>query len=144
QPCMPGWPGLSGAKPRTSGSTGTSKTQPRPPDRTGRPPCCCRAEAGPAAIIVLMSFATRRTVLLVQLPIPPLGPAPIRGNVPLAPAYLRLFAERKGLADFYDIEVFAARQANALGDQALVAALAARDPWLVGFTCYLWTVARTL
>ena len=38
----------------------------------------------------------RRTVLLVQLPIPPLGPAPIRGNVPLAAAYLKLFAEQQG------------------------------------------------
>src|SRR5436190_724635 len=88
--------------------------------------------------------AMRRTVLLVQLPIPPLGPAPIRGNVPLAPAYLELFARRKGLADFYGFEVFPARQANALGDRALVAALAERDPWLVGFTCYLWNVKRTL
>jgi radical SAM superfamily enzyme YgiQ (UPF0313 family) len=86
----------------------------------------------------------RRTVVLVQLPIPPLGPAPIRGNVPLAPAYLELFARRKGLANFYDFEVFPARQANALGDHALVAALAERDPWLVGFTCYLWNVERTL
>ena len=40
-----------------------------------------------------MTFSIRRTVAqLVQLPIPPLGPAPIRGNVPLAAAYLKLFA----------------------------------------------------
>jgi radical SAM superfamily enzyme YgiQ (UPF0313 family) len=91
-----------------------------------------------------MSRATRRTALLVQLPIPPLGPAPIRGNVPLAAAYLKLFAERSGLGHAYAIEVFPARQANTLGDHALVEALAARDPWLVGFTCYLWNIERTL
>jgi radical SAM superfamily enzyme YgiQ (UPF0313 family) len=91
-----------------------------------------------------MSLTTRRTVLLVQLPIPPLGPAPVRGNIPLAAAYLKLFAERKGLGSFYHIDLFPPEQANALGDQALVEALAGRDPWLVGFTSYLWNIERTL
>src|SRR5262249_47149381 len=35
-------------------------------------------------------------------------------------------------------------EANTLGDQALAAALAERDPWLVGFTCYVWNIERTL
>src|SRR5205085_6851140 len=91
-----------------------------------------------------MSLTPRRTVLLVQLPIPPLGPSPIRGNVPLAAAYLKLFAERKGLGNFYDIELFPTRAANLLGDRALVAAIAEREPWLVGFTCYLWNIERVL
>jgi radical SAM superfamily enzyme YgiQ (UPF0313 family) len=91
-----------------------------------------------------MDRTTRCTILLVQLPIPPLGPTPIRGNVPLAAAYLKVFAERKGLGHFYDIEVFAARLANALGDHAIVEAVARREPWLVGFTCYLWNIERTL
>jgi radical SAM superfamily enzyme YgiQ (UPF0313 family) len=69
---------------------------------------------------------------------------PIRGNVPLAAAYLQLFAERRGLSPSYAIEVFPGREANRLGDQALVAAIAARDPWLVGFTCYLWNIERSL
>ena len=86
----------------------------------------------------------RRTVVLVQLPIPPLGPSPIRGNVPLAGAYLKLWAEKQGLGVDYDIQVLPARDANTLGDRALVAALAARDPWLVGFTCYVWNIERTL
>jgi radical SAM superfamily enzyme YgiQ (UPF0313 family) len=91
-----------------------------------------------------MSRNHLRTVLLVQLPIPPLGPAPIRGNVPFAAAYLKLFAQKKGLGRDYVIDVFPAAQANTLGDRALVAALAGRDPWLVGFTCYLWNIERTL
>ncbi len=32
-----------------------------------------------------------RQILLVRLPVSPLGPAPIRGNVPLAAAYLKLY-----------------------------------------------------
>jgi radical SAM superfamily enzyme YgiQ (UPF0313 family) len=85
-----------------------------------------------------------RNVLLVQLSIPPLGPGPIRGNVPLAAAYLKLFADQKGLNRFYNIEVFPARDANRLGDHGLVEAIAERRPWLVGFTCYLWNIERTL
>jgi hypothetical protein len=86
----------------------------------------------------------RRRVLLVQLPIPPLGPEPIRGNVPLAAAYLKLFAENRGLDHDYQIEVLPAPLANTLGDRALAAELARREPWLVGFTCYLWNIERTL
>jgi radical SAM superfamily enzyme YgiQ (UPF0313 family) len=86
----------------------------------------------------------RRTVVLVQLPIPPLGPEPIRGNVPLAAAYLKLFAEQRGLASYYAIDILPAVLANTLGDHAIVEALAQREPWLVGFTCYLWNIERTL
>src|SRR5262245_14473070 len=103
--------------------------------RRSRPPPCT---------IAVMNATTRRTALLVQLPIPPLGPAPVRGNVPSAAAYLKLWAGRKGLDQFYDIQVFPATLANSLGDQQLAEALAARDPWLVCFTCYLWNIERTL
>jgi radical SAM superfamily enzyme YgiQ (UPF0313 family) len=91
-----------------------------------------------------MHCPTRRNVWLVQLPIPPLGPTPIRGNVPLAAAYLKLYAEHNGLGTFYDINLLPAAQANTLGDRALVRTLAERTPWLVGFTCYLWNIERTL
>src|ERR1043165_9623411 len=90
------------------------------------------------------AHSTRRSVWLVQLPIPPLGLEPIRGNVPLAAAYLKLWAERRGLQAYYDIQLFPPVEANVLGDRELVAALADRDPWLVGFTCYLWNIERTL
>ncbi|MBV9125277.1 MAG: B12-binding domain-containing radical SAM protein [Planctomycetes bacterium] len=91
-----------------------------------------------------MTHSPRRRVLLVQLPIPPLGPAPVRGNVPLAAAYLKLFAERQGLGRYYDIDILPARLANSLGDRALVEAIVQREPWLIGFTCYLWNIERTL
>jgi hypothetical protein len=86
----------------------------------------------------------KRAVLLVQLPIPPLGPQPIRGNVPLAAAYLKLFARQRGLEAFYDIDLLPTWEANTLGDQALVESILTRRPWLVGFTCYLWNIDRTL
>jgi radical SAM superfamily enzyme YgiQ (UPF0313 family) len=91
-----------------------------------------------------MNSNRRRTILLVQLPIPPLGPGTIRGNVPLAAAYLKLWAEGRGLGADYDIQILPTALANTLGDQALAAALAERRPWLVGFTCYLWNIERTL
>lgn len=85
-----------------------------------------------------------RRVLLVQLPIPPLGPGRIRGNVPLAGAYLKQFAQQRGLESFYDIAVVPGQRASTLGDRALVRHLAEQRPWLVGFTCYLWNIERTL
>ncbi len=87
---------------------------------------------------------TRRRVLLVQLPIPPVGPGPIRGNVPLAAGYLKMYAERRGLGADYEIEILPTTLANMLGDRGLVAAILAAGPWMVGFTSYLWNVERTL
>ncbi len=91
-----------------------------------------------------MAAPPGRNVLLVQLPIPPLGPDPIRGNIPLAAAYLKLWAQRRGLGDIYSIDILPAPLASALGDRALAGEIARREPWLVGFTCYLWNVERTL
>src|ERR1700757_4488574 len=59
-------------------------------------------------------------VVLVQLPIPPVGPEPIRGNVPLAAGYLKLFARQRGMEKYFDIEILPADDANRMGDQALV------------------------
>ncbi len=83
-------------------------------------------------------------VLLVQLPIPPAGPEPIRGNVPLAAAYLHLVARRRGLEAHFDFEILPADEANRLGDAALVEAVCAREPAILGLTCYLWNVDRSL
>jgi hypothetical protein len=83
-------------------------------------------------------------VLLVQLPIPPAGPEAVRGNVPLAAGYLLLHAARTGRARDVDIDILSPGLANVLGDRALVDAIVARAPDLIGFTCYLWNVDRTL
>jgi radical SAM superfamily enzyme YgiQ (UPF0313 family) len=87
---------------------------------------------------------TKPLVLLIQLPIPPPGVGPVEGNVPLAAAYLKLFARRQGLDELCDIELFPPALADRLGDQALIEAILARQPWLVGFACYLWNVERSL
>jgi radical SAM superfamily enzyme YgiQ (UPF0313 family) len=86
----------------------------------------------------------RHKVLLVQLPIPPLGPGTLRGNVPLAAAYLKMYAELQGLASRFSIDILPTVQSNYLGDVALVEAILHAQPWLIGFTCYLWNIERTL
>ena len=88
--------------------------------------------------------ATRPLVLLLQLPIPPPGFVPVRGNVPLAAGYLKLFARRRGLEDRCRVELLRATLANTLGDQGLVQAILVREPWLVGLTCYVWNIERSL
>ena len=86
----------------------------------------------------------RRRVLLIQLPIPQPGLEPAKANVPLAAAYLKLHARNCGLEEQYEIDILPTPLANTLGDLALVAEILDRDPWLVGFTCYLWNIDRTL
>src|SRR5262249_23551582 len=51
---------------------------------------------------------------------------------------------QKGLESFYDIQIFPPALANTLGDQALARAIAESSPWMVGFTCYVWNIERTL
>lgn len=87
---------------------------------------------------------SHQKVLLVQLPIPLPGMQPVCGNVPLAAGYLKLFALRQGLGDRYAIEVFPPPLADRLGDRGLVEEVLARDPRIVGFTCYVWNIERTL
>jgi len=53
-------------------------------------------------------------------------------------------AQDRGLDRHYSIEILPADDANRLGDQALVEEIVAREPWLLGFTCYLWNIDRTL
>ena len=81
---------------------------------------------------------------MLQLPVPPPGPEPIEGNVPLAGAYLKLHARRQGLEQAFPVELLPPVLANTLGDQALVEEVLARKPWMVGCTCYVWNIERTL
>lgn len=83
-------------------------------------------------------------ILLLQLPVPPPGPEPIEGNVPLAGAYLKLHARRRGLETEFPIDLLPPAQSNTLGDQGLIEEILARKPWMVGFTCYVWNIERTL
>ncbi len=87
---------------------------------------------------------SRRTIVLVQLPIPQPGMSPARGNVPLAAGYLKMHAQNAGLSDAYQIDILPTPLANTLSDVGLVDAICCHDPWMVGFTCYLWNIDRTL
>ena len=87
---------------------------------------------------------SRRRILLIQLPIPQPGMAPAEGNIPLAAGYLKLFARLRGLEEHYEIDILPARLANTLSDQGLAAEIVDRKPWLVGWTCYLWNIERSL
>lgn len=89
-------------------------------------------------------MSLKRRVVLVQLPIPQPGMEPARGNVPLAAGYLKLYARNQGLEAHYDIEIFPPTMANSLGDQGLVEEILSLDPWMVGFTSYLWNINRNL
>lgn len=87
---------------------------------------------------------SHQKVLLLQLPIPLPGMEAVQGNVPLAAGYLKLFAIRQGLGDRYTIDILPPRLADRLGDRGLVEEVLARDPRIVGFTCYVWNIERTL
>lgn len=87
---------------------------------------------------------SRRRILLAQLPIPPAGPEPIVGNVPLAAGYLILHARLKGLEDHFEFEILPTKVANYYADLGIVSDILNREPWMVGFSCYLWNINRTL
>ncbi len=89
-------------------------------------------------------MSPRRSIQLLQLPIPQPGLEPAKGNVPLAAGYLKMYARRRGLEEFYDIELFPPELSNTLSDCGLVEEILARDPWMIGCTCYLWNIDRTL
>ena len=88
--------------------------------------------------------SSTRKVLFVQLPIPPAGPAPIHGNVPLAAGYLILHARSRGLDRHFEFEILPPKICNYHSDIGLVEEILARDPDMVGFSCYLWNIDRTL
>ena len=83
-------------------------------------------------------------MLFVQLPIPPAGPTPIVGNVPLAAGYLILHARQRGLEDHFRFEILPTEICNYSSDAGIVASILKRDPGIVGFSCYLWNIDRTL
>jgi radical SAM superfamily enzyme YgiQ (UPF0313 family) len=82
-----------------------------------------------------------RKVLLAQLPIPQLSYPKRTGNIPLAAACLKQAAET---ASRSAVEILPERAAAYLGDAALVDAVIAREPDVVGFTVFSWNVMRSL
>lgn len=94
--------------------------------------------------MITRARSSTRSVLFVQLPIPPAGPSPIVGNVPLAAGYLILHARARGLDQHFHFEILPPKICNYHSDLGIVNAIIARDPGIVGFSCYLWNIDRTL
>ncbi len=72
-------------------------------------------------------------MLFVQLPIPPAGPSPIVGNVPLAAGYLILYACLKGLDRHYQFEILSPLICNYYSDAGIVQSIVAHEPRIVVF-----------
>ncbi len=88
-------------------------------------------------------MALRSDILLIQLPMPPLGAEAVSENVPLAAGCLTaaIPRQRDGRAE---IAILPGAEANDFGDAALLRAIVNREPAAIGFTCYLWNIERTL
>ena len=79
-------------------------------------------------------------VLLMQLPVPN-NPAL---NTPLALGYLKAYAAAQGLLEIAEIDVLPRVLADHGGDAALVEAIVARQPDLLGISLYTWNSERSL
>jgi radical SAM superfamily enzyme YgiQ (UPF0313 family) len=79
-------------------------------------------------------------VLLMQLPVPN-NPAL---NTPLALGYLRAYAAAQGLLDLAEIAILPRAIADYAGDAALVEAIVAQQPELLGISLYTWNSERSL
>lgn len=80
------------------------------------------------------------SALLVQLPVP--GSPAL--NTPLAAGYLKAYAEARGLGAQVAIAILPRDLADHAGDAALVEAIVARRPDLLGLSLYTWNSERTL
>lgn len=81
------------------------------------------------------------SILLTQLPVPQLNFGRRTGNIPLAAACLQQsWAPRHPGG----VEILDQTSATYLGDGALLEAICARQPAMVGFSTYAWNVDRTL
>ena len=77
---------------------------------------------------------------MLQLPVPS-SPAL---NTPLAAGYLAAYAEAQGLGELAHITILPRAIADHAGDAALVDAIVARAPNLLGLSLYTWNSERSL
>jgi len=81
-------------------------------------------------------------VLLIQLPVQSHDYVYSNENIPLAAGYLKAYA-LQFLKDV-DIEICPYEVASLAGDAAFVNWIEQRRPDLIGFSCYLWNIERSL
>ncbi len=85
-------------------------------------------------------MSERLRVLLAQLPVPN-NPGL---NTPLAAGYLVAYATAQGLAARVDLAILPRALADHAGDAALVAAIVAHAPDVLGLSLYTWNSERSL
>jgi hypothetical protein len=86
----------------------------------------------------------QQPVLLIQLPVPQIVCQEITGNLPLAAAALRLHAAHVGVPHENLPAIMPAAFVGRAGDRALIDAILAKSPAVVGFTVTVWNVERSL
>lgn len=86
----------------------------------------------------------RKTLKLVQLPVPSPAAFAATGNVPLAAGCLGVAANVHGFSSHVAVEVVAPALTDSLGDTELADRIAADEPDVLGLSLYLWNVERSL
>lgn len=92
----------------------------------------------------LPRLVPRKSLRLVQLPVPPPAAFAATGNVPLAAGCLGVAAQVHGFSDRVGVEVVAPSLTDSLGDTELADRIAADEPDVLGLSLYLWNVERSL
>jgi hypothetical protein len=77
-------------------------------------------------------------ILLCELPLT------FRFPFNLAIAYLKLMVEKRMQKSEVEITIINRKQMCQLGDQSLIKTILDERPHLVGFSCYMWNIVRTL
>ncbi len=65
-------------------------------------------------------------------------------SVPLAAGYLKAAAYGDGLLKHSNIEILDKDKSNKYSDANLISYLVSRKPHIIGFSCYVWNIERTL
>ncbi|GAB4265217.1 MAG: hypothetical protein Kow0092_17390 [Deferrisomatales bacterium] len=83
-----------------------------------------------------------KRALLLQLPVPDFRWPHLQANLPLAAGYLAAWARSR--VPGWRVELLPWHAADRLGDEALLEAVLAHRPDLVGFSVYLWNAERSV
>ena len=83
-------------------------------------------------------------ILLLQLPAPTMTPVHETANQPVAAASLRAATFVASIPDVSRIDLLSRSVMDCAGDALLIKTILEREPTVVGFTCYLWNVERSL
>ena len=66
------------------------------------------------------------------------------GTIPLAAGYLKAMAHKCDLTKNVDIEILDKKTSNFFGDSDVIQHIVEKQPDIVGFSCYVWNIERTV